>query len=215
VCIHTYIYIYTSLGIDLSELYAPRTSEARYTEFWRISNTFLSRLYSSPLVTIAAIRGACPAGGCMLSLCCDYRIMNIEGNPTIGLNEVALGIPVPKYWIEVMTRLIGFGQTEQLLSKAIMPTSKEAEKIGLIHRTVPKSDLLGTAEIEMQLRLKFSDDGRIVTKQSMRKELSDRWIGAAAEETAAAWKRLSSPTIVKQLEAVLARLSQNKQKAKL
>lgn len=39
------------------------------------SNVFLARLYRSPLVTLAAIKGACPAGGCCLSLCCDMRVM--------------------------------------------------------------------------------------------------------------------------------------------
>ncbi len=47
----------------------------RYTDFWVTSNVFLARLYRSPLVTVAAIKGACPAGGCCLSLCCDVRIM--------------------------------------------------------------------------------------------------------------------------------------------
>ena len=47
----------------------------RYRDFWVTSNVFLARLYCSPLVTVAAIKGACPAGGCCLSLCCDMRIM--------------------------------------------------------------------------------------------------------------------------------------------
>jgi hypothetical protein len=49
-----------------------------------------SRLYLSRLATIAAIRGACPAGGCMMSMCCDHRVMSSVGS--IGLNEVQLGI---------------------------------------------------------------------------------------------------------------------------
>ena len=49
-------------------------------------------LFHSPCVQVAAIRGACPAGGCCMSLCCDFRIMTDFGH--IGLNEVALGIAV-------------------------------------------------------------------------------------------------------------------------
>ena len=64
---------------------------------------FLQRLYKTPLITISAIRGACPAGGCILSLLCDSRIMTEAG--TIGLNEVALGIPVPYYWAQVMSQV--------------------------------------------------------------------------------------------------------------
>lgn len=43
-------------------------------------------LYSSRLATCAAIRGACPAGGCCIALCCDARF--ITPNGTMGLNEV-------------------------------------------------------------------------------------------------------------------------------
>jgi enoyl-CoA hydratase/carnithine racemase len=42
-------------------------------------------------------------GGCALALCCDYRIQSEKG--TLGLNEVALGIPVPKYWCGSTDRL--------------------------------------------------------------------------------------------------------------
>lgn len=52
----------------------------RYRDFWVTSNVFLARLYCSPLVTIAAIKGACPAGGCCLSLCCDLRIMTEQAD---------------------------------------------------------------------------------------------------------------------------------------
>ena len=52
-----------------------------------MSNQFLARLYRTPLLTLAAIRGACPAGGCCMSLCCDLRFM-ADGPGHIGLNEV-------------------------------------------------------------------------------------------------------------------------------
>ena len=54
-----------------------------------MSNQFLARLYRSPLLTLAAIRGACPAGGCCMSLCCDLRFM-VDGPGHIGLNEVRM-----------------------------------------------------------------------------------------------------------------------------
>ena len=41
-------------------------------------------------------RGACPAGGCILALCCDERVMTDDSTSCIGLNEVALGIAVPR-----------------------------------------------------------------------------------------------------------------------
>lgn len=48
-----------SAGNDLGELFAPGTSRERYKRFWAVSQEFLCQLYLSPLVTVAAIRGAC------------------------------------------------------------------------------------------------------------------------------------------------------------
>ena len=87
-------------GNDINELFAPKTTSERYRDFWVTQNTFLANLYSSRLITVAAIRGACPAGGCITALCCDMRIMTDFG--TFGLNEVALGIAVPEYWGNLM-----------------------------------------------------------------------------------------------------------------
>ena len=49
-------------GNDINELFAPKSSPERYREFWVTQNKFFARLYRSHLVTVAAIRGACPAG---------------------------------------------------------------------------------------------------------------------------------------------------------
>ena len=43
-------------GNDLAELYAPKTSLERYTQFWTVSTTFLARLLRSPLVTVSPLR---------------------------------------------------------------------------------------------------------------------------------------------------------------
>ena len=50
-------------GNDLGELYAPNTSLERYKQFWKTSNACLAHILISPLITISAIRGQCPAGG--------------------------------------------------------------------------------------------------------------------------------------------------------
>ena len=64
-----------------------------------------SQLKQLCALAVAAIRGACPAGGCCLALTCDYRIQTYQGN--IGLNETALGVPVPPFWAMLMTSIIG------------------------------------------------------------------------------------------------------------
>ncbi|GFV74666.1 enoyl-CoA delta isomerase 1, mitochondrial [Trichonephila clavipes] len=53
-------------GLDIAELYNP--SEEKLKRFWKASQTFWKTLYSTPLITIAAINGHAPAGGCVIQL---------------------------------------------------------------------------------------------------------------------------------------------------
>jgi enoyl-CoA hydratase/carnithine racemase len=128
--------------------------------FWKISNQFLGNLYVSRLVTIAGIRGACPAGGCCLALCCDYRILTDPGY--IGLNEVALGISVPKYWGRLMERVIGSGKAEKLLQFAQLVKAKQALDIGLVDEICHKEDLEDAVCKKLRYFTSFSATGRAV-----------------------------------------------------
>ncbi len=102
-----------------------------------------TRLLKSPLVTVAAIRGYCPAGGCVLALCCDARICTPDTR--IGLNEVELGIPVPLYWGRLMASLIGAGAADKLLQTAALVPSADAVKLGLVDAAVTKAELMDAA----------------------------------------------------------------------
>jgi len=50
-------------------------------------------LYGLPKPVVAAVSGAAVAGGCILALTADHRVLK-RGAP-IGLNEVKLGVPLP------------------------------------------------------------------------------------------------------------------------
>lgn len=94
-------------------------------------------------MTVAAIRGHCPAGGCVLALCCDVRICTPDTR--IGLNEVELGIPVPLYWIRLMAQITGQGVADKLLQTAALVPAPDALKFGMVDAVVPKGELLAAA----------------------------------------------------------------------
>ncbi|XP_068673905.1 enoyl-CoA delta isomerase 1, mitochondrial-like isoform X2 [Montipora foliosa] len=82
-----------SAGLDLvKEVYKP-ADERRLASFWQEFQGMWLRLYGSRLVTMAAINGHALAGGCVLGLACDYRIM--ADGPRIGLVETEAGVPPP------------------------------------------------------------------------------------------------------------------------
>jgi len=201
-------------GNDIAELIAPRTTIERYSKFWGNQNEFLARLYKTPLITVAAIRGACPAGGCAIAMMCDYRVMSTEGDGTIGLNEVALGIVPPKWWARVMVNLLGQQTASRFLMNATMLTPHEAVAVGLIDKAVSENDLVATARELIKPSLKVPGFPRAMTKATFRKDVADQWIAEIPDEIKSNWRLLHSPAIIKSLEGSLARLSK-KPEAKL
>jgi 3,2-trans-enoyl-CoA isomerase len=85
-----------SAGIDIKkELYQPNPK--RLSEFWFSFQQLFLDIYGLPVTTISALNGHAPAGGCMISLACDYRIMINNPKLRIGYNESKLGITAPSY----------------------------------------------------------------------------------------------------------------------
>jgi hypothetical protein len=60
----------------------------------------------------------------------------------IGLNEVELGIPVPKFWQLLMARVVGVGVADKLCSFAQMLEPERALEVGLIDEIATSGQLL-------------------------------------------------------------------------
>jgi enoyl-CoA hydratase len=57
-------------------------------------------MLSSPVPIVAACTGHALAGGALMLLCCDYRV-GLRGDFRIGFNEVAIGMPLPRFGSDV------------------------------------------------------------------------------------------------------------------
>jgi 3,2-trans-enoyl-CoA isomerase len=99
-------------------------------------------LYPKPVV--AALNGHTIAGGCMLAIACDYRIM-IPENAKISLNEINFSSSVFAGSVEIMKLLLGQKQAEAALLSGAMYSAEEALQLGLIDRIAAKDDLEGEA----------------------------------------------------------------------
>ena len=98
---------------------------------WRDFYAMMRALATSPIPLAAAITGHAPAGGAVLSLFCDFRVMS-EGDFKIGLNEVPVGIPLPPIIYKAMRRVVGSRQAERLSVQGLLISSDEALRAGLI-----------------------------------------------------------------------------------
>lgn len=118
-----------SAGLDVPTLLT--LSRDDLTVFWRDFFGVLARLARSPMPVAAAIDGHSPAGGAVLALFCDYRIM-AQGPFRIGLNEVQVGLPVPACIQAALRRLLGTRAAERLLVVGAMVESARALELGFV-----------------------------------------------------------------------------------
>jgi len=131
-----------SIGLNLPELV--QLDRGGMADFWRRFIGVTLKLYTLPLVTVAAIEGHAPAAGTIFGLACDYRFV-AEGRKLLGLNEIRLGIPVP-YVADLMLRqIVGDRFATDLLYHGEFLTPDKALEIGMIDEIVPGGTLLERA----------------------------------------------------------------------
>ena len=91
---------------------------------------------------IAAVNGLAVAGGCEIALACDFRIA--ADTAWFGLFEPKRGL-VPGVAIQLLPRMIGYGDASWMLLTAARVDAEEALRIGLVQKVVPAADLMTVA----------------------------------------------------------------------
>ncbi|KAK2182608.1 hypothetical protein NP493_347g03076 [Ridgeia piscesae] len=162
-----------SAGLDILEMYQPKPE--RLAEFWRTLQNMWMRLYGSRLVTIAAIAGHSPAGGCLMAMSCDYRVM-ATGKYAIGLNETLLGIVAPFWFRDTMVNTIGHRETERALQLGHLYGADEALKVGLVDHLCDQEEVVKAATEEMSRWLKVNAVARQLSKSAMRQATIDKLV---------------------------------------
>lgn len=129
-------------GLDVPVLLP--LDRAAMRDNWETFYRLLLGLAASPIPVAAAITGHSPAGGAVLAMFCDYRVMT-EGSFKIGLNEVAVGIPLPEAILHAFVRLVGPRQAERLCVTAAMIPPEEAFRIGFVDELAPPDHVVPRA----------------------------------------------------------------------
>jgi enoyl-CoA hydratase/carnithine racemase len=119
-----------SAGLDVPHLLALDGRDALMAA-WESFFGAARALADCPMPIVAALSGHAPAGGCVLALCCDYRVM-ASGPFRIGLNETQVGLAVPAGVMRLMQRVVGQYRAERLLVSGEMVDAERALAIGLV-----------------------------------------------------------------------------------
>lgn len=118
-----------SAGLDVPQLI--ELDHRQMMSFWQSFLSMLVRIASMPVPTVFALTGHAPAGGIVMALFGDYRIMP-RGPFKTGFNEVQVGLVVPPQVHLALARLIGAHTAERILVAGEMMDAQRALEIGLV-----------------------------------------------------------------------------------
>jgi enoyl-CoA hydratase/carnithine racemase len=158
-----------SAGLDVPFLLT-LPDRASLTAAWEQFFVAARELAGCPIPVVAAINGHAPAGGCVLALCCDYRVM-ANGPYRIGLNETQVGLVAPDGIQRLMRRTVGAHCAERLLVSGELVESEQALAIGLVDELVGIDDVGARARAWLEQLLQLPRKPVLQTRAIARADL--------------------------------------------
>lgn len=159
-----------SAGLDVPYLVGLGDDRQALSEAWLAFVGAARALADCPVPVAAAIGGHCPAGGCVMALCCDFRIM-AEGEFRIGLNETQVGLVAPEGIQRLMRRAVGAQRAERLLVAGEMVDPAAALRLGLVDELAPAAEVTARAVERVSALLALPREPMLQTRRIARADV--------------------------------------------
>ena len=128
------------------------------------------RMLGFPVPIIAACTGHAIAMGTFVLLSCDYRI-GANGKSKFGANEVAIGLTVPYFAIEVVKSRITNKHRSKTVGLAHIYDVNEALEAGFLDQVVEPDQVLAAATLKAEEILKLDMDAHKNSKTRLREPM--------------------------------------------
>lgn len=129
-------------GLDLLSTYDH--DRGQISAFVDAFDSLFLRIFTHGAPVIAAINGSAIAGGSILAMAADYRIM-ARGPFVIGVNEALLGLPFPSASLEIARHALPRTAWTEAFYEGKRYAPEEAHAAGLVHRLTDEERLLTEA----------------------------------------------------------------------
>ncbi len=158
-------------------------------------------LFDHPRPVVAAINGHAIAGGCVLAVACDLRLMS---GGRIGVTELLVGVPFPAAPLEIMRHAAGTAADEMVLTGRLLEPDA-ARACGLVHHVVAPGALLDEAVRRAGELARIPAEVYAATKEQLHRPTRERIAAGAAddERVRAFWQ---SPEVLAAMRRFLERL---------
>lgn len=193
-----------SAGLDVPQLL--HFDRCQMSLFWQSFLRMLKTIAYMPVPTAFALTGHAPAGGIVMALFGDCRIMS-RGAKT-GLNEVQVGLVIPPPIHRALARTVGFHTAERILVAGEIMPSEKAHQIGLVDELVDDPAAAVARAVEWcETHLALPNTPMLITRRLARADLHGYFNDGSelgVEQFVDIW--FSEPT-QKALNALVERLS--------
>lgn len=187
-------------GLDVPELLG--LDRAELGAFWQDFFILLKTIAGMPVPTVFALTGHAPAGGIVMALFGDYRVMP-QGTFKTGFNEVQVGLVVPPVVQRALSRLIGAHAAERVLVAGEMMEGSRALDLGLVDELAEDPDAVVVRALEWcRSHLALPAQAMAFTRRMARADL----LAIFEEEEAAGITRFVDAWFEESTQAVLRNL---------
>ena len=160
-----------SIGFDIPELITLTMDD--FTEFYHAFNQLCIDLYTFPKPVVAAITGHAVAGGCILTVCCDYRFI-AEGKKLMGLNEIKLGVPLPYAADRILRQIVDDRAARRILDTGDFFPPAETLKMGLVDEVLPLDRVLSESIEKARSILDLSAEAFSMIKRNRTERIAEQ-----------------------------------------
>lgn len=186
-----------SAGVDLQRIVDG--SDADILGFLDALSATFRTVFAHARPVVAAVNGHAIAGGAVLALAADRRLMSAG---TIGLSELTVGVPFPAAAAEVV-RYVAGRHSQDLMFTAELCAPDRAVALSIVDRVVDPDELLTAAMAEARKLARIPAETFALTKRSMHAPVEAAIEGTDPQITAAiraTWTTGARPAITAFLE---------------
>lgn len=188
-------------GADLAEFPAHRAAPADAEDYGRTMVAALHGLRDLPMPTVAVIRGACVGAGLEIAVMCDLRIAAASSRFGVPIQRIGVVMPYPE--LTDLVELVGRSAALAMLLEGRIFDAAEAERLGLVTRTVADADLEREAAAAVRRIAEGAPTSHRLHKRMARRLLDPRPL--AASELAEPYRAVETADYRAGIEAFLAK----------
>jgi enoyl-CoA hydratase len=191
-------------GLDLQEL--SELDRPAMAHFLARFNDAVLGLYTLRPPVVAALHGHAVAGGCVLALTADWRVLQSEA--MVGLSEVRVGVPFPFGVAMVLRESVPRYRLEEVALFGLDHRGEGARAAGLVHEVCPAAELESRCGERIEELLSRDPHAVAVTKRYLRRSTVERIRAVGRDlddEFLDAWFRPSTQERIAALVAELRR----------